>query len=201
MITHLRKTLVAGVVVLVPLVVTIKVLEILFKFADGILGNTLSKLLHRQIPGLGLLLFVVLIYLAGLATRTFLGKGFLKWAEQVIGKIPIARTIHAGVKQLLGPFSEEGAKAFGQAVLVEYPSPGVYTYGFLVKDKIFMDGKPEMANVFIASNHLHVGFIIMAKRADLIELDMPFEGIIKLMASFGSASPKFRSAGSARPKE
>lgn len=189
MITHLRKTLVAGILVLVPIVVTFKVMEILFKFTDGILGNALSKLLKARIPGLGLLLFLVLIYLSGLAIRTFFGKNFLKRAELLIDKVPVVRTIYSGVKQLLGPFGEDSKKTFGKPVLIEYPAPGIRTYGFLVKEHIDGLGNSEMVNVFIPSNHLHLGVVVLAKRESLLELDLSFEEMIKLMASCGVAAP------------
>ncbi|OGH61057.1 MAG: hypothetical protein A3G34_17230 [Candidatus Lindowbacteria bacterium RIFCSPLOWO2_12_FULL_62_27] len=192
MLIHLRKTLFAGIVVLVPLVVTFKVMQILFRFTDGILGNALSKLLEVRIPGLGLLLFVVLIYLSGLATRTFFGKNFLRWTDILIERIPVVRTIYSGVKQLLGPFGEDGRKTFGKPVLVEYPAPGTHTYGFLVKEQVDRMGDAEMVNVFIPSNHLHLGVVVLARRDALIELDMTFEEMIKLMASCGVAGPDIR---------
>ncbi len=188
MIRHLRKSLVTGVVVLVPIVVTIKVLQILFNFTDGILGNAVTRILNRPIPGLGLLLFLILIYLVGIIYRTFFGKRMLVWTEQVIEMIPVARTIYSGVKQLVGPFvGDESEKTFGRAVLVEYPSPGIYTYGFLVKEQVGPNG--SMANVFVSSNHLHLGVVILVDRRSLIELDISFEEMIKLMASCGVAAP------------
>lgn len=200
MITHLRKTLVAGIVVLVPLVVTIKVLEILFKFTDGILGNALSKLLKVRIPGLGLLLFLILIYITGVVTRTFFGKIFLLRAEELIEKIPVVRTIYSGVKQLLGPFGEDSKKTFGKPVLVEYPAPGIHTYGFLVQEHAMGAAANDLVNVFIPSNHLHLGVVVMAKRASLVELDATFEDMIKLMASCGVAAPQIKTTQDIRGK-
>lgn len=192
MIKHLRKTLVAGVVVLVPVVVTIKVMEILFKFTDGILGNALSRLLKVRIPGLGLLLFLVLIYFTGLAIRTFFGKNFLLWTEQGVEKIPVVRTIYSGVKQLLGPFGEESGKTFGKPVLVEYPAPGIHTYGFLVKENVGRGASGELVNVFIPSNHLHLGVVVLVERKSIIEINVSFEEMIKLMASCGVAAPDIK---------
>ena len=194
MITHIRKTLVAGIVVLVPLIVTIKVLEILFFFSDGILGKALAKLIKVHIPGLGLLLFLICIYATGLVYRSFFGKNFIRWSEQMVEKIPVARTIYSGVKQLLGPLSDEGRRQFGKAVLVEYPSPGIHTYGFLVKEGVSAAGPDEMVNVFVPSNHLHLGVVVLVKRSSLIELNVSFEEMIKLMASCGVASPDIKSA-------
>lgn len=192
MLVHLRKTLIAGIVFLVPVVVTYKVLDILFLFTDGILGKALAKMLKVNIPGLGLLLFLILIYVTGLTLRTFFGKKFLMWSEQLLLRVPVARTIYSGVKQLLGPFGEESGQAFGRAVLVEYPSPGIHTYGFLVKEKISGEGPNELVNVFIPSNHLHLGVVILVERKLIIEIDASFEEMIKLMASCGVASPDIK---------
>jgi uncharacterized membrane protein len=186
---HLRKTLVAGVVVLVPLVVTIKVLQILFQFTDGLLGPILSRVFGKPVPGLGLLLFLIGIYLVGLTCRTFVGSLVLRWTEGVIGRIPLARTIYSGVKQLLGPFGSGSGQSFGKAVMVEYPAPGIYTYGFLVKEHLRDLNGNELVNVFITSNHLHLGAVIVVDRRLVIELDITFEDMIKLMASCGAAAP------------
>jgi uncharacterized membrane protein len=186
---HLRKTLVAGVVVLVPLVVTIKVLQILFQFTDGLLGPILSRVFGKPVPGLGLLLFLIGIYLVGLTCRTFVGSMVLRWTEGLIGRIPLARTIYSGVKQLLGPFGSGSGKSFGKAVMVEYPAPGIYTYGFLVKEHLRDLNGNELVNVFITSNHLHLGAVIVVDRRLVIELEISFEDMIKLMASCGAAAP------------
>ena len=197
MLIHLRKTLFAGVVVMVPIVVTIKVMEILFKFTDGILGNALTKLLKVHIPGLGLLLFLILIYIMGLVTRTFFGKNFLLWVEQVIDKVPVVRTVYSGVKQLLGPIGEDSQKAFGRAVLVEYP-PGIHVYGFVTKDRVEGDGADGMTSVYVPFNHLHLGMVILAKRETITELDMSFEQMVKLQASCGTAMPNIKLANKPR---
>ena len=186
---HLRKTLLTGVVLLVPLVVTVKVLQILFRFTDGLLGPMLSRIFEKPLPGLGLLLFLVAIYLVGLTCRTFVGRLVLKWIEGLIGRIPLARTIYSGVKQLLGPFGDGSGKTFGKAVMVEYPAPGIYTYGFLVKEHLCDAEGDELVNVFIPSNHLHLGAVIVVDRRAIIELNMTFEDMIKLMASCGAAAP------------
>lgn len=195
MLVHLRKTFVAGIVVLVPLVVTIKVMEILFRFTDGILGNALSKILNVRIPGLGLLLFLILIYVTGIATRTLFGKSFILWTEQVLERIPLVRTIYSGVKQLIGPFGEESGKTFGRPALVEYPAPGVHTYGFVVKENADPRGAKDMVNVFIPSNHLHLGVVVLVEKKSVIELDATFEDMIKLMASCGVAAPDIKAVG------
>jgi uncharacterized membrane protein len=199
---HLRRTLLAGVVVLVPLFVTIKVLLILFDFTDGLLGDLFTQWFDRPVPGLGLAVFLVGVYLIGLTCRTLVGRVFLRWIETVIGRIPLARTIYSGLKQLLGPFGDGQGRAFGKAVLVEYPATGVYTYGFLVKEHLpGPDGK-ELVNVFISSNHLHLGAVIVVDRQSVIELGISFEEMIKLMASCGAASPNLQAPhpGTAGPK-
>ncbi|MEI6655491.1 MAG: DUF502 domain-containing protein [Verrucomicrobiota bacterium] len=186
---HLRKTFLTGVVLLVPLVVTIKVLQILFHFTDGLLGPMLSRIIGKPVPGLGLLLFLIGIYLVGLTCRTFVGRLVLKWTEGLIGRIPLARTIYSGVKQLLGPFGDGSGETLGKAVMVEYPAPGIYTYGFLVKEHLHGPNGIELVNVFICSNHLHLGAVIVVDRRLVTELDMTFEDMIKLMASCGAAAP------------
>lgn len=199
MLKQFRKTLVTGIVVLVPLLVTIKVLELLFAFTDGILGRAVEKVLHKHVPGLGLILFLVLIYLTGLVYRTFFGRGVILWSEQVIDKIPLVRTIYSGIKQLMGPFGEDSQKTFGRAVLVRYPATDAYTYGFLVNENVMRKDGADMVNVYLPFNHLHLGMVMLVDRKCLIEVDATFEEMVTLMASFGVAAPDLKSL--ATPKE
>ena len=196
---HLRKTLLTGVVVLVPLAVTVKVLEILFHLTDGLLADLVTRIFGRPIPGLGLIVFLLGIYLVGLTCRTLVGRIVFKWLEAIIGRIPLARTIYSGVKHLLGPFGEreDGQRALGRAVMVEYPAPGIHTYGFLVKEHIRSPDGREFVNVFVSSNHLHLGAVIVVERKTVTELNMTFEEMIKLMASCGAAAPDL--AAQAKP--
>ena len=78
-------------------------------------------------------------------------------------------------------------------MLVEYPAPGIHTYGFLVRENVSRMGDGEMVNVFIPSNHLHLGVVILVERKSIVELDASFEEMIKLMASCGTAAPDIKS--------
>lgn len=188
----MRRTFLAGVVVMVPLVVTVKVLQILFQFTDGLLGPVVKRAFDRSIPGLGLLVILVGIYLTGLLYRTLAGKMFIRAMDSTIARIPLARTIYSGIKQLLGPFGDAERRAFGKSVMVEYPAKGIYTFGFLVKEHGSDAMGTELVNVFVSSNHLHLGAVIVVNRKSVVELDLSFEDMIKLMASCGVAAPDLK---------
>lgn len=189
-----RRTFLGGIIVMVPLVITVKVMQLLFVFTDSFLGPlvrfSFARILHRDvhIPGLGLLLFLLLIYIAGLATRSIFGKHIIYWTEQFIERLPLVRTIYSGIKQLLDPFLGEDKKTFGKAVLVEYPK-GFFVYAFVVNDQVrTVDGR-EYINLYIPTNHLHLGFIVMVERSSIIEIGLSFEQVITLNASCGAAVP------------
>ena len=129
-IRHLRNTFTKGLFVVIPLGITIFILKFLFNFADGILGPHLadlySTITHHPgyIPGLGMLSAALVIYLAGLAAGNILGKFFFHWADAVLARIPVVKSVYSSSKQLTQVF-KEGRSAYSRAVFVEWPRTGV----------------------------------------------------------------------------
>jgi uncharacterized membrane protein len=150
-------------------------------------------LFGRQIPGLGVVLTVVTVFVTGVLASNMLGQRLLQFWEYILGRIPVVKTIYSGVKQVSDTLFAPGGQAFRKALLVQYPRPGSWTIAFLT-------GKPGGD----VANHLHgeylsvyvpttpnptSGFFLMMPRADVIELDMSVDDALRYVISMGVVSP------------
>ncbi|MBD3263594.1 MAG: DUF502 domain-containing protein [Candidatus Omnitrophica bacterium] len=192
----LKRIFVTGLAAIVPLGITIYVIGGLFYFADGILGRLINKFLYRYlgytVPGLGIVIAVLIIFLAGMLIRLSRMRLF-RWIERMFFRIPLVNKIYFPVKQIFDFLFFSPQYAFKSAVLLEYPRKGVYTLGFITNENSFNLKKAEgqnLQNVFIPSSPSPLtGFIVMAKKGDLIHLDLGVDEAIKLIVSGGLLMP------------
>lgn len=189
-----RATFGRGLVVTVPVVITIWVLQGLFNAVDGIISPIFDQILSRHIPGLGFIAMLILILLIGLQTRNLFGLALLKSIERLISTIPLARTIYSAMKDLLNAFqSGKKGKSFRQVVLVEYPRKGLWTIGFVTNELTFLNAAPlqELMSVYIPNPpNPTSGMLILAPRESLRVLDMTVEDGLKLALSGGIVTPE-----------
>ena len=189
----IRRQFLSGVLVIVPIILTFIVLRFLFRSVDNLLSPVIIKIIGVEIPGLGILATIVIIFIAGILT-TALGRSrlFNMW-ELFFIKIPIVRTIYSASKQLIEGIALPDKKAFQQVVLVQYPSKGIYNLGFVsnkIKQDILPD-KDELVAVFIPSTPTpFTGFVLLYPKKEIIPLDLSIEEGIKFFVSGGIASPK-----------
>ena len=197
MFTYLKRNFIAGILVSFPLLLTVYILVILFQFVDGILGkfvNTyLSKALGFYIPGLGLILFLIIIFLVGFLTTHFLGRRLYFILDKTLRRFPLIRHIYPSIKQIIEFLFAYQRQAFKKVVLVEYPRPGIWSVGF-VTNEAFGEArektKQDLMNVFIPSSPGPLtGFFILIPRQEVIFLDIPIEDAIKLIVSGGLLNP------------
>jgi len=149
--------------------------------------------LHIHIPGLGLILTIGLVFVVGLLTRNFVGRKMVHLGEGIVDRIPIARIIYIGVKQLLEALFVQKTKAFDKAALIEYPRRGVYAIGFITgesKGEVQSMTPKNMINVFVPTTpNPTSGFYILIPENELIVLSMSVEDAFKLIVSGGIISP------------
>jgi uncharacterized membrane protein len=149
--------------------------------------------LHIHIPGLGLILTIVLVFVVGLLTRNFVGRKLVHLGEKIVDRIPIARIIYIGVKQLLEALFFQKTRAFDKAALIEYPRRGVYAIGFVTgesKGEVQNLTPKNMINVFVPTTpNPTSGFYILVPENELIILSMSVEDAFKLIVSGGIVSP------------
>ena len=192
---HMKKYLITGLLIWIPVVITIWVLEIIVTTMDLTLTLIPVDFQPRyHIPGLGLLLTVVVVYLTGLSASNFLGRRVMRVWEGVLRRIPVVNSIYGGVKQVSDTLFTPGGQAFRKALLVQYPREGSWTIAF-------MTGQPggDVAN-HLNGDYVSVyvpttpnptsGFFLMMPRADVVELDMSVDDALKYVVSMGVVPPR-----------
>ena len=201
-ITFKRKFL-AGLIVTVPVVFTVLVLAGLFKFVDGILSPFFDFLLGAHIAGLGFIAAIGIVFLIGIVSTNVFGKKLLDLMEKIFLNIPVFKSIYTAIKQLVDAFSPESNSAFKRFVIVEYPRPGVYAFGFMTKEcTIQSDGRDiRLKSVYIPTNNLYLGDIVLFNDRDVIYTDIQIEEGIRIILSGGIAAPSIITESQDAPKK
>ena len=192
--TSIRNNFIAGVVVLIPIGITIYLTLFFIKFSSEILPKEINPnhYLPYNIPGLEILISIFLITLIGWLSLSFIGKRLFDLFENVLNKIPILRTIYSAVGQLIETFtkSKSGKK---NVVLIEYPRKGIWAVGFATNEntgEIKKKTGQELVNVFVPTTpNPTSGFLIMFPKNEVIYLDLSFEEASKFIVSAGSTNP------------
>lgn len=183
--------LIAGFFVTVPAVATAWLLWVFWSGIDDIFGPMYERLLGRPAPGLGFLTAVALILLMGTIARNVVGRKVLAWTEALLVKVPVFGRIYPSVKMLVDAFSPERRSAFKAVVLVQHPREGEWAFGFVTSELVVETaaGKQEMNTVFVPTNNLYLGDIVVVPRRDVIPTGLSTEEGIRIILSAGSASP------------
>jgi len=187
----LRRQFLAGVIVIVPLILTFMVLRFLFGGVDNLFIPLEDKILGTRIPGLGFLATLIIIYLVGVLATNVIGSRLIRLWDILFTKTPLVRTIYGASKQFLEGLTLPGKKAFQQAVLVEYPRTGSYAVGF-VSNKLEIQEKNsrrELISVFIPTTPTpFTGFVILFPPDQVMELEVPVEQALRFVVSGGIAA-------------
>jgi uncharacterized membrane protein len=190
--TVLRRYFLSGILVIVPLIITFLVLRFLLSGVDGILSPIITKLIGRNVPGLGVVATIILIFIAGVLTANVIGSRLFKIWEIFFIKTPLVRTIYGSSKQLVQALTNTDKHSFKQVVMVEFPRKGIYTFGFMTNEmKIdLLDANDKMISVFIPSTPTPFsGWTLLFRHEEVIPLDISVEDGIKFFVSGGIASP------------
>lgn len=201
----MRKYFVTGLLVLVPLAITVWVLSLIITTMD----RSLLLLPERwqpnavfgyDVPGVGTLLTLLVIFLTGLFTRNIIGKQVVHVWELMLQRIPIVNSIYSSVKQVSDTLFSPSGNAFRKAVLIEYPRQGAWTIAFLTgipggDVRNHLDG--DYISVYVPTTpNPTSGFFIMLPRSDAIELDMSVDAALKYVVSMGVVAPEVVAAAS-----
>lgn len=199
MMSYLRRYFISGLLVWLPIWVTILVIKFLVEMLDTVLlflpaGYQPDALFGMHIPGIGLLLILVIIFGTGMVAANFLGKRLVSIWDAFVNRIPLVRTIHAGVKQVLQTLFAPGGQSFRKVFLVEYPRQGIWTIAFQTGDAMPMTETPldnnELINLYVPTTpNPTSGFLLIVPKKDAIELDMKVEQALKFVISLGVVQP------------
>lgn len=189
-----KRRFLAGLLVLIPVIITFLIISWLFKFVDGLLGPLYDSFLGYHVVGFGFISTLALIFIVGVISTNVFGRKVIKSFEKIMLKIPVFKGIYTAIKQLVDAFSPESkGSSFKRFVIVEYPRPGVYAFGFLTKEstiKTEKDGRESsLRAVYIPTNNLYLGEIALFKNEDVFYTDIHVDEGIKIILSGGIATP------------
>ena len=188
----LRSAFLRGVIVMVPVVITIWVLKLLFTAIDGTLAFVYTRFLRLEIPGLGFISMIFVILIVGALSRNLFGRTLGKFFERIIVSIPIARAIYSTMKDLVKTFQVGGkGKSFRQVVLIEYPREGLFTIGFVTNEiKVEVNNKANnTVSVYILNPPNPTSGVLVLVPKDRVQvLDISVEEGLKLVLSCGIVS-------------
>jgi uncharacterized membrane protein len=199
----MRKYLVTGLLIWVPLVITLWVLNLIVTTMDQTLQLLPVQwhprtLFGLNVPGLGVLLTVLVVAMTGLLARNIIGERLVLYWEALLGRIPIVRSIYSSVKQVSDTILSPNGQAFRRALLVQYPRAGVWTIAFQTgtpADEVRRLLGIEMVSVYVPTTpNPTSGFFLMVPRADVVELGMSVDEALKYVVSMGVVAPADRRA-------
>ena len=198
MMSSLRRWLLAGLLVLVPLTITLSVLD----WIVGLLDQTLlilpgawhpDRLLGFHIPGFGVLLTLGIVLLMGAIASNFFGRKLLVFGNALLRRIPIVRSIYSSVKQVSDTLFSENGNAFRKALLVQWPREGVWTIGFLTGlpgGDVVNHLPGEYLSVYVPTTPNPTGgYFVMLRKAECIELKMSVDEALTYVISMGVVVP------------
>lgn len=188
----LRRYLFAGLVVIAPVTITAFVLWWIFERLDGLLGRFLYPALGVEIPGLGLLLLTAMLILIGWAATRALGVRVLTWWNLLLEQFPLTRRIYSASNRIVSTIFGGGRRVFRDVVLVEYPSDGRWSIGFLTGHEAETDwvGRDDAVAVFVpTSPNPTTGWVVIVPRHRVISAPMTMDEAFTYLLSAGTVSP------------
>lgn len=200
----LRTSFLTGLVVIAPVGLTLWLIWTVITWIDGWVLPFIpaayrpAEALNVNIPGIGVILFLVFSVLVGWIAKGVIGSTFIRWGEAIVDRMPVVRSVYNGVKQVAETALSQSESSFERACLVEYPRKGVWAIGF-----ISTRAKGEIAASLAAAGRIETvflpttpnptsGFLLFVPASDLIELEMKVEDAAKLVISAGLVYPNPR---------
>lgn len=197
MIAQIRRYFVAGLLTILPLALSVYILLVLFRIVDGILGRYLNvylkNLLGFYIPGLGLILFIAIIFLSGILSIHFFGAGLHLFLGRVLARFPLLRYIYPSIKKVFEFVFSDNKLGFKKVILVEYPSKGIWSMGFIANDG-YVEAEEKTGkkffNIYVPSTpNPTTGYFFLVPKDDVIMLDIGIKEAMRLVMSGGLLNP------------
>ncbi len=205
MMKSIRKWLLAGLLVIVPLGITIWVLEWIVSSLDKTLLilpaswhpdkvlQTIFPGMNLHIPGFGVILAFAILLVVGAVASNFFGKKLVGWGDALLNRIPVVRSIYSSVKQVSDTLFSDGGNAFRKAVLVQWPREGVWTIAFVTGapgGDVVNHLQGDYVSVYVPTTPNPTGgYFVMLKKTDCIELNMSVDEALKYIVSMGVVAP------------
>ena len=193
----MKKYLIAGLLVWLPIWATV----VMVKFVIGLIDSTIDMLPNKyhpdtwigmSIPGIGLVLVVILLFITGVLVTNYLGRTFIKMWDELMGTIPFVRTIHSSVKHLTHAVFNQSTESFSKVLLVEYPRRGTWSIAFQTNDSFIKSPNGERTmTVFIPTTpNPTSGYLLIVPENDVHPFDISVEEAIRMVISLGVITPE-----------
>ena len=214
MLARLRTSFLTGIVVIAPVALTIWLIWSVIGWFDGfvlpfvpdayrpeeILNTIFGYDLKLNIRGVGVVVFLVFATLVGWLAKGLIGRSFIKYAENLVNRMPVVRSFYSGIKQIAETVFAQQERSFEKACMIEYPRKGIWAIGFIsttakgeIADRNSSNG--PMVSVFVPTTpNPTSGFLLFFPKKDIIELDMSIEDAAKLVISAGLVYPPAKNA-------
>ncbi len=198
----MKKYLITGLLIWIPLVITIWVLKLVVDVLDQSLlllpvGWQTENWLGIHIPGLGTLLTLLIIFVTGVFATNFFGAQLIELWHEILHRIPVVNSIYSSVKQISDTLFSSSGQAFRKALLVQWPRPGMWTIGFLTGTPgggVAEHLPPDCLAVYVPTTPNPTGgYFVMLRKSDCIELKMSVDEALKYVVSMGVVSPRTNS--------
>ena len=216
MLARLRTSFLTGIVVIAPVALTIWLIWSVIGWFDGfvlpfvpdayrpeqILNTIFGYDLKLNIRGVGVVVFLVFATLVGWLAKGLIGRSFIKYAENLVNRMPVVRSFYSGIKQIAETVFAQQERSFEKACMIEYPRKGIWAIGFIsttAKGEIAERNSSEgpMVSVFVPTTpNPTSGFLLFFPKADIVELDMSIEDAAKLVISAGLVYPPAKKTSS-----
>jgi len=200
----MKKYLIAGLLIWIPLVITIWVLKLIVDSLDQTLlllpvQWRTESLFGFHVPGLGVVITLVIVFLTGVFATNLLGARLLHWGNDLLHRIPVVRSIYSSVKQISDTLFSSSGQAFRKALLVQWPREGMWTVAFLTGrpgGDLVNHLKGDYVSVYVPTTPNPTGgYFIVVARKDVIELNMSVDDALKYIISMGVAPPRGSASG------
>ena len=194
----LRRYMVAGILVWLPILATIWVVTFMLHLVDRPLLLLLPPGYHPQgllafaLPGIGLVFTLVVVFLTGLFVTNLVGHRLIAWGEELLNRIPIVRTVYGGVKSFAESVLSQ-SNSFRKVVMLEYPRPGTWSLGFLTADDVpevsARLGEPHVAVYISVALNATAGYLVIVPRRQVVELEMSVDAAMRMIITCGVVVP------------
>jgi uncharacterized membrane protein len=201
---RLRRYLVAGVLVWLPIIATIWVVSFMLHIMDRTLlwlppSLRPQALVGFALPGAGVVLAFVVVLLTGLLVTNLIGRRLIVWGEELLNRIPVVRTVYGGVKSFAESVLSQ-SNSFRTVVMLEYPRPGLWSIGFLTAEDVpevsARLGEPHVAVYLSAALNATAGYLVIVPRRQIVLLDMSVDAAMKMIITCGVVVPPLGGAHS-----
>lgn len=179
-----RKQFLAGILVALPIGATILILLWIFQYVDNILRPIFAYFLGHYVPGMGFVAVVVLIYLIGLLASNVAGKEVIRYAQSLVSRVPVVRSIYTTIRQIFESFSSSRSTAFRETVLVEFPRKGMYALAFVTN---YMPSEKNLISIYVPTTpNPTSGFLEFIPEDEVIHTTIPVDQAMKTIISGGT---------------